>query len=604
MLAARTPGNDWSAIKGDFSASLPSGLFSGAVHPGPQSVTEADEILRGRFRLFSWKPVDAGFPPLWQNHPLSGVRMPAEPHWTAIREGAAGDVKLVWELSRFGWAFPLARAYARTKDERYAEAFWTLFDDWLQQNQPNHGPQWMCGQEATFRLMAATYACSVLRSAGATSAERLKRFARFVGVTGGRIEGNLEYALHQSNNHGVSECVGLITASLLMPTLAEAGRWRRRGFAELQRQLAELVYSDGGFSQHSANYHRVLLQDLLWLTVLLRAFEQAVPEWIIESGRRALRFIAALLNTTTGRVPLIGANDGAHVLPLADGDYWDFRPLVQAGACALFGERWLGEGPWDEAASWLTGQPITSLPYLPLEEMPTRLWPNAGLAQIRSGEVRALLRCPTRFRHRPSQADMLNVEIEWRGYAVLLDPGTYSYGRTDQKMPDLNWARAHSTIVFDEAEPMAKVSRFLYLPWPKGTVRVQGNGFEATHDGWEKIGARHRRKISTPARNTVIIEDELSSQRQLRARVHWLLPDVVYELEAEKATLVLATPVGKWSIRWETPTGAVVTLVRADKSSSRGWWAPNYLQLEPALSLAIEFDFTGNAAVRTQFAPA
>src|SRR6185312_2792000 len=101
------------------------------------------------------------------------------------------------------WAFALTRAFARTGEAKYAEVFWRLFADWCTRNPPNRGPNWMCGQESTFRLMAVVFAAEGL---GVPPAQR-EQLARFVVATGRRIAANLDYALSQKNNHGVSECV-------------------------------------------------------------------------------------------------------------------------------------------------------------------------------------------------------------------------------------------------------------------------------------------------------------------------------------------------------------------------------------------------------------
>jgi len=54
---------------------------------------------------------------------------------------------VIWEPSRFGFAYALVRAYWRSGDERYAELFWQLVEDWRANNTPQLGPNWKCGQE-------------------------------------------------------------------------------------------------------------------------------------------------------------------------------------------------------------------------------------------------------------------------------------------------------------------------------------------------------------------------------------------------------------------------------------------------------------------------
>ena len=78
------------------------------------------------------------------------------------------------------------------------------------------------------------------------------------------------YAISQKNNHGVSEATALWTLGVLFPNLKRANCWREKGTKILSNLCDELIYDDGGFSQHSANYHRLLLHLLAWTMVIGR----------------------------------------------------------------------------------------------------------------------------------------------------------------------------------------------------------------------------------------------------------------------------------------------------------------------------------------------
>lgn len=627
-LKRRTPLRPWPNVPP--AAATTRRFFLRPPAIGAGAVAEAEEILRGTVRLFSVRPgKDVGAPPSWHRNQLTGEDVPAGRHWSDYGDFAFGDIKGVWELSRFSWAFPLARAFARTGDERFAETFWRWFEDWLEHNPPNAGPSWMCGQEATFRLMAIVFAAEVVNEAGATTAARKAKLRSFLLVTGSRIAANLDYALSQSNNHGVSEAVGLITVALILPNVAEATAWRTRGLAALRRQVETLVYPDGAFAQHSANYHRVLLHDLVWATAMLRGAGVPVPEWLSAGGARATEFLAALITPETGRVPLYGANDGANVLPLSDSDYLDFRPVVQASFAAFRNERCFPPGPWDEAAEWLTAagsglgfresvsggnlpssdisQPKSPLPNTE-SQMPNprfRHFPHGGALVWRHGDTRLFLRCPTHFRHRPAQADMLHTDIEWRGQPIAIDAGTYSYNAQGHFAGALKEARVHNTVTFRDREPMPKAGRFLYLPWPRGSAAwTDEETFAASHEAWLAFGVTHERRVRGSVGDGFEIEDRLVGGRTTIASLRWLLADHPHELSVGASVLRLLTSEGPFAVAWRVPAGARVTLVRADESSVRGWCSPHYGEAKPALSLAIEFEFDGDARCTTRFSPA
>lgn len=601
-LRRRMPLGEWTEVP-VARIRLVGGQKPTVILIGPECVPEADAMLRGDFRLFSDRVASAGYPPDWQANYLdrgrsqaSGRAGSAARHWSEFNDASGGDIKGVWELSRFGWAFTLARAHARTGEPQYAEGFWRLFEDWCRHNPPNAGPNWMCGQEAAFRLFAVVFAAEVL---GVPAAQQ-ELLARFVHATARRIEATIGYALSQQNNHGVSECVGLLTAALLLPESREAARWRARAWTALQTQLAELVYADGGFAQHSLIYHRVLLDDLCWLCSRLQAHAVSIPDWLLKAGERALRFLAVLVDPATGRAPLYGANDGARVLPLSESDFLDFRPTVQAAAAWFFGRTVLPPGPWDEAAAWLhrdlSRLPAASWPALPAA------WhaPQSGCALLTQGDARLFFRCPTRFVHRPSQADMLHVDVWHRGEPVALDGGSFSYN-SDERFTQLGTAAHHNVLVIDEAEPMRKFSRFLYLPWPEGKVETTPGGYTAMHDGYAKLGVCWTRTVLLGTSGGFTVRDHVSGVKGRRLRWHWRLADRPWRL-CDNGVETRETNRG-FALRWHGADVRRVRLVRSAPDSAWGWWSPHYGAVEPACALLLECDGADQLEFSMEFSP-
>lgn len=609
VMKRRAPLQQWEEIRVD--ASLPGWLIAPQFPPegrgwGGRCVTEADGVALGEFVLFSHHLKHLGMPPDWHKNAFTGQSAPRGRHWSELGDFDFGDIKAIWEPSRFPWAFTLARAHARTREARVAELFWKLFEDWCAQNPPNAGVNWKCGQESSFRLFGAAFAIAEFGQLPSATPARRQLWSRFVLVTGRRIAANLDYALSQSNNHGVSECAGLLTASLLLPSTEETRAWRERGWRHLREQLDELIYADGGFSQHSLVYHRVLLHDLYWLIFLGRRASAPPPEWLEAKARLALKFLATLVDPQSGGAPLYGANDGANILPLDEGVFDDFRGTVQAGEVLLNHRRVYPPGPWDEAAFWLSGRSPDSLP-LRDEKTPER-WhaPNAGCCQWTSGEARVVLRCPTHFRHRPAQADMLHADIWWRGQAIARDAGSYSNNAPPPLGNAFGKAAIHNVAMLAGREPLEQASRFLYLPWPEGTAGISADGrfFNANHDGYKRA-AQVERKISTPEPGVFSLADKITLRNSGQVRLHWLLADLPWKLD-EGAQNISATIAGVvYTIAWHSSVPAKsVSLVRADPASARGWWSRHYLAVEPAASLELLFDVASRLTVTTRFQPA
>jgi hypothetical protein len=137
-----------------------------------------------------------------------------------------------------------------------------------------------------------------------------------IAVSGKRIEGNLDYALSQRNNHGMSEGMGLWTIGLLFPEFRSSKRWRDLGQQVLEKLGRELIYEDGSFVQHSVNYHRLMLHDYVWAIRLGEQNNQPLSSGLKERIRAAVNFLYQIQDEETGKVPYYGQNDGALILPL------------------------------------------------------------------------------------------------------------------------------------------------------------------------------------------------------------------------------------------------------------------------------------------------
>ena len=143
--------------------------------------------------------------------------MDSTKHWSEISDDGEMDIKFIWEASRFSMVYTLVRAYACTRDEKFAEAFWELIQSWADANPPNTGPNWMDGQEAALRLMAWTFGFYAFLDSSSSTPERIAQFTVLVAAHAERIYKNIDYAISTHSNHTISEAFGLWLAGLLFP---------------------------------------------------------------------------------------------------------------------------------------------------------------------------------------------------------------------------------------------------------------------------------------------------------------------------------------------------------------------------------------------------
>lgn len=563
---------------------------------GPVSV--ADAVAEGTFCYFEHARVDLGFPPDWHRNAFTGQRVPPDRHWSEVSSFGQGDVKIIWEPNRFGFVYDLVRAYWRTGDEQYAQVFWQLVEGWRDENPPQQGANWMCGQEVSLRVMAWCFGLYGFLRSEATTADRVGRLAEMIAVCGQRVAANISYALSQKNNHGISEGMGLWTIGLLFPEFRQAEKWRATGRRVLERLGRELIYDDGGFSQHSVNYQRLMLQLYLWCMQLGELNDQPLSEELRERVGRSAELLYQLQDEKTGYLPNAGSNDGAHILPLANCDYRDYRPVIQALWLLTKQARCYEPGAWDEEALWLLGPMALESPTEPPQKRNLRAEVD-GHYTLRSRQGFAYMRCTT-FRHRPGHADQLHVDLWWRGQNMALDPGTYSYNAPPLWDNQLQGTAYHNTVLVDGKDQADRAGRFLWLPWPRGQAqetRYSQKGllayWEGAHDGYKRLRppVLHRRGVLRIGDEQWVILDALISEGSHRYRLHWLLADMPHQWDEARGMVAMDTPEGPYYAQMGAIEGSgAYSLVRADEHSARGWWSQYYFSREPAVSIAMELE--------------
>ena len=564
-------------------------------------VQDALAVLAGRFRYFGWRMIELGRSPAWRSNPLTKENIPAEMHWSQIPDFAQGDIKLIWESSRWGWALDLARAFARTGDRRFAGRFRQLRNDWMVENPPGAGPNWKCGQEAALRLIAACIATAILACQGQTNSSGLRQLVALAEATAQRIEANLNYALSQDNNHGLSELAGLLTVAIMFPDLSGSGERRVQARKGLIRELNRLIAEDGSFAQYSTNYHRVLLHDAVWCGRLLLAAGEPLPPDTLARIDAAAVWLWQMMDPADGSVPCYGSNDGANFLKLDGGIYGDHRAAVQAAFAFTRGALVLPAGPWDETTAWLFGSAMLAQPHCELKRG-NFVAPSAGYHVLRRAETDVFVRCGS-HRFRPHHADQLHVDLRRDGRPLTLDPGTFSYNAPPPWDHAFKNTRFHNTVSVDGLDQMEKAGRFLWLPWTSGTsdpVREVAQGglvcWEGETDAWWRIAVpvRHRRAVLLHPNGDVTVIDRLQSVGRHEYRLHWLLPDGYLERATAGLGATLIVREDEKSVVAVAVAGAAAkaTWVRADESTGRGWISPRYLERVPAWSWEIHAEGT------------
>ncbi len=569
-------------------------LFHSSCHlikdlscPVPESgvVDFAEDQLKGDIFYFSDRQYNVGSPPDWFLNPVSQKRCPdVDLHWSRLPDFSdeVGDIKIIWEASRFDWALVFARAYRITGAEKYLSVLNKWAGDWTDKNPLNLGPNWKCGQEAAIRMLQALLAAFLLNQHKLPASGLI----RFVFEHCSRIAPTVRYAVAQDNNHGVSEAAGLFVGGAWLEmvssdphVLRKAGYWVQKGRILLEDRVNRLIEKDGSFSQYSVNYHRLALDMLSMVEFWRREIDQ--PFFSLNfygKAGAATNWLFQMTEFLSGDAPNLGANDGARLFLLTNTPYRDYRPSVQLASALFSGCRAYGAGVWDDCLRWLGLDDV--------EETKdtfnrSHVFADGGYAKLTTPDSRTWgIVCFPVFRFRPSHADSLHFDFWHKGENILRDGGTFSYNTDSEWLDYFSGTRSHNTVQFDDRNQMPRVGRFLFGSWSKGIFDnkvVQEDGLLFWSASCQDFcGCRHKRTIKV--KNNV-----------------WQIIDEIDGFE-NNAVLRWRLKPGEWSLSGNVCEGSGVKIeICSDKTIRRlelvkGWESRHYLRKTelPVLEVSIK----------------
>jgi hypothetical protein len=454
----------------------------------------------------------------WHTNIKNGFVYNQNKHWTEIPDFSAeqGDIKYVWEKTRFTFLYDLIRYDFHFKEDQ-SEFVFSMISDWIEQNPVNRGPNWKCGQEISLRVLNWTFALNYYRHSECLTQEIFDQITGSIYDQMLHVEENINFSrIAVRNNHALTETLGLYSIGLLFPFFPESISWREKGKKWLEKEIEHQIDADGTYLQFSMNYHRIVVQLLTWAIVLAHENGDSWKDAVYEKARKSLWFLRTCQDDTTGWLPNYGNNDGALFFPLTECHFRDFRPQLTALSRLLKMDLVYGEGMWNEESEWFG---IENNPDSQFKPDVLSSFQKGGYYIIRDHQTATFLRCGTyQSGRRPHQADNLHLDIWVNGENILRDAGSYSY--SDEK-----WAArfagtsSHNTVTLGSFDQMQKQSRFIWFNWvtkASGVLRKEGDLFiiELQFEGFKHLGRRimHRRRITKKSGQLYwVIEDWLEN---------------------------------------------------------------------------------------------
>lgn len=421
-----------------------------------------------------------------------------------------------------------------------------LIDRWIGENAPASGNGW---EPYPTSLRIVNWIKFALADAGFPN-----RWLASLAAQASHLERRLEW--HLLGNHLFANAKALIFAGLFFDG-PDATRWLERGLTILERQIPEQVLADGGHFELSPMYHAIILEDLLDLINLSRAFcgsvtTRAVQAWV-DASWRMRRWLCAMTHPD-GQITFF--NDAA----------FDIAP--KPSALEAYASR-LGLPP--------LGGHSPGILHLP----------QSGYIRWQGSDAMAFLDVAAIGPdHLPghAHADHLSFELSVAGERVIVNGGTSTYSSGPQRQQERGTA-AHSTVTVDDADSsevwasfrVARRARIKELQVDESAAMAR---IVACHDGYLRLGGGvlHCREWTFAAR-TLDVHDKVAGRFQTAVARFHVKPGMRVEAPIVREHQTRGTLLGSGvALQWRSAPPA-----RIEPSQ----WHPAFGRTDQGLCLAV-----------------
>lgn len=469
-------------------------------------IEEADRAIVGSIKGFSSIELDYGNPINWNYSPITKKLVDNDKKWYQIPDfdKERGDIKVIWEISRFTHFYCITRAFLITEDIKYYEAFSSQIKSWIENNEYSYGSNYKCGQESALRMINILMAYTVFKKHGLTTESDDNNVKKIIEGGYKKILSNFFYA-HKciKNNHTFSEICGLIIGAWC----CEDNHRLKKAYKLLDKEIETQFMNDGGYVQFSFNYQRFTLQIL---ECVLKISEKTGMN-ISDKSKKIVSDSAYLMyqvQDESGDLPNYGSNDGALIFPVTVCGYRDFRPVINTIYCLINGKRLYSDGKYNEELLWFGKNSNLDCSMSNIKRE-SKSFKDAGIYTLRNDNNYMMITLPD-YKTRPDQMDGLHIDLWKNKKNIFCDSGTYSYATDLGKK--LALTESHNTVQVENREQMDKYGPFLIYNWTSAENIVSNeNSFKGTMVS--KNGYKHTRSIEYHNKS-YIINDKIEAKAE------------------------------------------------------------------------------------------
>lgn len=539
---------------------------------------DAEKILVGEICFFNNQWINLGLNYNWKTNPITNYNYHDKVHWSNVEDFSfeKGDIKYVWEKSRFTFLLTLIR-YDYHFNEDNSEFVFEQIENWIDHNPINQGPNWKCSQEISLRIINWTFALHFYQNSDSLTEKRWEKIQHVIYWSLHHVYKNINFSrIAVRNNHAITETMFLALSEILYPFIPETKSWSKKGRNWFEKEIEYQIYDDGTYLQFSMNYQRVLTQLLSFAISLTELNNTMFSDKVYSKAYKSVNFLYQCLIEENGYLPNYGANDGALFFALSNTEYRDYRPQINTLHHLLTGFELYDDRKIREDSSWFSSKlELIQKKHKPLQKQHGSVeFPIGGYYILREDQTFTFIRCGN-HKDRPSHADNLHIDIWKNGVNILRDSGTYKYNTEREFQDYFTGTKAHNSVSVENCSQMFKGNRFIWFFWSQSLfANWKESDYEYIFTG--QISAFTFLNKKAKHERSVI---------KLKGKDIWIIKDVVYNLNGLKKFQT-----------WHFDKHAVTFESKVDNSSicdpitTRSYYSDYYGIKENGQAISFEFE--------------
>jgi hypothetical protein len=570
-------------------------------------IADAEAVLSGTVTLFQWKKVHLYRPFRWSAAlgPYgAGEEDWPEIHYTDVKvqhdpRRPERDVKWCWELNRFQHLLCLGAAWRLTNDDRFAREARDQLESWMQSVRYPLGVQWSSNLEVALRGLSWARCHILCANSPSWDSPFVGRLITSLYLHLSHVHQELTIH-HPPGNHLLGESSALLYLSLVYPLFTRSAQWRSRSVAILNQLVPRLILPDGVYAEQSTGYFRFVCELLLPLLESEPRGGPALAPIVWERLAAGLNW-ANSLSPSGKDMPMLGDSDTGVAIGWRLSDFWDFAPVVSAGAVLLHRsdlisridrfpaeaflmagiegletfDRLVAERTAHTAQTWFAVKP---------QSFPRGSYEVSSDAHFRIAFDAGPLGLSPSYGH--GHADGLSWVLYWDDTPVITDPGTCHYNARRVWREYFRSMSAHNTIQIDGMAPSRPLGSFR---WSRN-LAIRGQqpfSLPAAHavGGFMRWGrVAHHRLLLHVFNEGLIVSDSLegTGEHDVEYRLHF---DPRWDVRMVDSASFVAS-CGSASLDCTLLGGkGDLSILAGSESPLAGWYARYYGHRIPASTL-------------------